>query len=456
VKFHVYLSDSKDAVSQGTAEADKGTVTAPLFTPAPALEAATTYYWRVDEIGGDNSALAGPVWSFTTVIPVDDFESYTDVEGSRIYEAWIDGWTNNTGSTVGYATAPFAEQRPKFVHGGTQSMPLDYNNINSPWYSEAEFDFSGSQDWMAGGADALVLHVRGRPVDFEVRRVTTPPTIDAKIDPAWADASIQYITTKVDGADPTSPADLSGQFRALYDTDNLYLLIEVNDDVLVQDSDAAQGWLDDRIEVFIDGDNSKDAAQDTKNDYQYCFRWNHGQVETPVEWYRSPGSLAGVQYGIVTTPTGYLVEIKLPWQTMIGSSAKPGQLFGIDVTIDDDDDGGDRDTQVAWYLTSGDPHRPSMWGTAILAETGKPADRLYVAIEDAAKHTSIAVHPNPDITKLLTWDQWKIPLSNFTGVNLSAVRKMYLGVGDRSKPTPGGAGIVFIDDIYLTTPAAAK
>jgi len=455
VKYHVYLSDNREAVGQSKAEADKGTVTDPLFTPAATLEAATTYYWRVDTTGADGSVLAGPLWSFTTMVPIDDFESYTDAEGSRIYEIWIDGWTNNNGSTVGYATAPFAEQRPKFVHGGAQSMPLDYNNINAPWYSEAEFAL-GSQDWTVNGADTLVLHVRGRPVDIEVPRVSTPPTIDAKIDPAWSQASIQYIKTKVDGADPTSPADASGQFRVLYDADNLYVLVEVNDDVLVQDSDPAQGWLDDRIEVFIDGDNSKNPTQDTKNDYQYCFRWNHGMVETPVEWYRSPGSLAGVKYAVVTTATGYLAEIKLPWVTMIGGPAKPGQFIGIDVMIDDDDDGGDRDTQMAWYLTGGDPHRPNMWGTAVLAETSKPADRLYVAIEDAAKHKAIVVHPNPDITKLLTWDSWKIPLSDFAGMNLAAVKKMYIGVGDRNKPAPGGAGIVFIDDIYLTRPAAAK
>lgn len=37
----------------------------------------------------------GEVWSFTTqeYAVIDDFESYTDEEGSRIYETWIDGLT---------------------------------------------------------------------------------------------------------------------------------------------------------------------------------------------------------------------------------------------------------------------------------------------------------------------------------------------------------------------------
>jgi hypothetical protein len=129
------------------------------------LEWGKTYYWRVDEIDTTNpeSPWKGTVWSFTTAdfTVVDDFESYTDDEGNRIYETWIDGWTNNTGSTVGYAQAPFAEQR--IVHGGGQSMPLEYNNENSPWYSEAELTWATPQNWTVNGIDTLVLYVQGKP-----------------------------------------------------------------------------------------------------------------------------------------------------------------------------------------------------------------------------------------------------------------------------------------------------
>ncbi len=159
IKHHVYLGDSSDAVSQGAAGTDKGELTDPNFTPG-ALEGLTTYYWRVDETVAGGAVRTGPVWKFTTCLSVDDFEGYTDEEGSRIYETWIDGWTNGTGSTTGNSTAPFAEQT--IVHGGKQALPLDYNNVKSPLYSEAEREFSPVQDWTAGNADALVLYVRGQ------------------------------------------------------------------------------------------------------------------------------------------------------------------------------------------------------------------------------------------------------------------------------------------------------
>jgi hypothetical protein len=159
IKHHLYFGDSNDAVVQGAAAADKGELTDPTFTPG-ALESLTTYYWRVDETVAAGTVRTGPVWKFTTCLSVDDFESYTDDEGKRIYETWIDGWTNGTGSVVGNPTAPFAEKT--IVHGGLQSMPLDFNNVAAPNYSEAEQEFSSVQDWTASNADTLVLSVRGR------------------------------------------------------------------------------------------------------------------------------------------------------------------------------------------------------------------------------------------------------------------------------------------------------
>jgi hypothetical protein len=158
---HVYFGDGRDAVQAGAADTDKGPVTGTTFTPGP-LEPLTTYYWRVDEIGLANAVTAGAVWSFTTFLPVDDFEAYTDdvTAQTTIFDTWIDGLTNGlTGSIVGNAQAPFAEQ--KVVHSGKQAMPLDYNNVNSPWYSEAERQWTAAQDWTAEGADTLVLYFRG-------------------------------------------------------------------------------------------------------------------------------------------------------------------------------------------------------------------------------------------------------------------------------------------------------
>ena len=127
------------------------------------LDLGMTYYWRIDEVNEAATAgtWEGDVWSFATLeyIEVDNFESYTDNEGSLIYEAWIDGWENETGSQVGYLDAPFAELT--IVHGGGQSMPLAYNNTVPLGYSEAERTFDVAQDWTVRGTGTLTIHFRG-------------------------------------------------------------------------------------------------------------------------------------------------------------------------------------------------------------------------------------------------------------------------------------------------------
>jgi len=125
------------------------------------LELDTTYYWKVAEV---NEAAVpgtwdGPVWSFSTqeYLVVDDFESYDDDENA-IYDAWLDGWINETGSTVGYLDAPFAERT--IVHEGSQSMPLFYDN-GAAGISEAELTLAPAQDWTQAGIATLVVHFRG-------------------------------------------------------------------------------------------------------------------------------------------------------------------------------------------------------------------------------------------------------------------------------------------------------
>jgi hypothetical protein len=74
---------------------------------------------------------------------------------------------------------------------------------------------------------------------------------------------------------------------------------------------------------------------------------------------------------------------------------------------------------------------------------------LYVAVEDNAGHVKVVNHPELAAVQIGAWQEWNIELTQFsaTGVNLAAVKKMYIGLGNRSTPQVGGKGTIFIDDI---------
>jgi hypothetical protein len=155
----VYLATDADAVAAGTAPAADRTQRS--YTP-PALNLGTTYFWRVDEVG-ETGTFEGNLWSFTTqeFLVVDDFESYDDQE-NRIYQVWIDGEMNKTGSQVGYLESDdgtFGERT--IVHSGRQSMPLFYDNSGTTVYSEAERTFAVPQDWTKHGHKTLSLAFYG-------------------------------------------------------------------------------------------------------------------------------------------------------------------------------------------------------------------------------------------------------------------------------------------------------
>ncbi len=161
----LYFSADRAAVVAGTALID--TLDESRYSVS-GLDFGSIYYWKVNEVNEIGPSFwEGDIWSFSTIefAMVEDFESYTDDidAGQAIFDTWLDGWVNNTGSTVGYLETPFAERR--IVHSGAQSMPLQYDNATSPFYSETQREFETAQNWTAYGADTLALHFQGRPED---------------------------------------------------------------------------------------------------------------------------------------------------------------------------------------------------------------------------------------------------------------------------------------------------
>jgi hypothetical protein len=115
----------------------------------------------------------GDVWTFATkeYQVIDDFESYTNDVGIRVFQTWIDGWGytepapgnpgNGTGATVGYDPLAGDVMEKKIVHGGKQSMPLQYDNTGASSYSETTRTFDAPRNWTASGIKSLSLYFQG-------------------------------------------------------------------------------------------------------------------------------------------------------------------------------------------------------------------------------------------------------------------------------------------------------
>jgi internalin A len=78
-------------------------------------------------------------------------------------------------------------------------------------------------------------------------------------------------------------------------------------------------------------------------------------------------------------------------------------------------------------------------------------EQLYLSIEDDAGQIVIMTNPDPDAVLTEQWQQWSIPLADLTakGVDVTAILKLSIGVGNPENTQPGGIGIIYIDDIRV-------
>jgi hypothetical protein len=95
------------------------------------------------------------------------------------------------------------------------------------------------------------------------------------------------------------------------------------------------------------------------------------------------------------------------------------------------------------------------WQTAeigVAQVSGNTPETFYISLEDSAGKSKVVANPDKTVIATGAWQQWDIPLSQFSssGVNVGAIKKMVVGVGDRSAPKTGGLGKLYIDDIRLT------
>ncbi len=78
---------------------------------------------------------------------------------------------------------------------------------------------------------------------------------------------------------------------------------------------------------------------------------------------------------------------------------------------------------------------------------------MYVALGDSDSNAVVYYTGDINDIKKAEWQEWNIPLSSFTDVTLTDVRRIYIGLGERGNvTTKSGKGIMFFDDIRLYPP----
>ncbi|MEN6334449.1 MAG: hypothetical protein ABFE01_09325, partial [Phycisphaerales bacterium] len=424
----VFFGTDSDAVAAGTASA--ATVTDHSYTPA-SMTFGTKYFWKVDEVG-DAGTYAGDVWSFTSqeFSPLDDFEAYTDDEGSRIYEFWIDGLADSSsGSTVGYMTAPFAEKA--IVHAGRQAMPMAYDNTKAPFFSEAYKEFESPQNCTGSGATELCVWTRGYPAvaSTAVTETGGKMTLTGSGADIWGnsdDFTYAYKTLNGDGT-------MIARVTNIGPGTNTW----AKGGVMIRDSINGGSM---QAMMIMSANTDGAAGNGARVQYRATTNGTSATSDSSVV-VTVPGWVKIERTG--GTFSGYTSTDGKTW-SMVGTTiiemADP-VLIGICVTSHVATE--ERTFQFEGIAATGNV--TGAWqGAVVNAAQFNDAAPMYLTVTDSSGKSATAT--SDTAATAAAWTRWTIPMNSLNGVSFSKIKKITIGVGAKGATT-GGAGMVFIDDI---------
>jgi hypothetical protein len=202
---------------------------------------------------------------------------------------------------------------------------------------------------------------------LQIPKASQAPIIDGAMDPIWKCVSA-YAMTKPEGGQLTDPPekydDHYAQFRAMWDANNLYIFLSVVDDSLFGGADAnvSSPWMNDCMELFIDGKNEKASSYDA-NDKQW--RWVYGETPENKKAGDGPGkwawkvTSAGYQFELAISKTDLANYFKLESDTEIGFEISNGDL----------EKASSPQRVLHWWTNVATTwNNPSLFGTAVLSD----------------------------------------------------------------------------------------
>jgi regulation of enolase protein 1 (concanavalin A-like superfamily) len=319
-------------------------------------------------------------------------------------------------------------------------MPMDYNNIKSPFYSEADQTFAPQQDWTGYGVTDLSLWFRGNPVRF-------------------VDKGNEAFTVSASGHDIWDAAD---DFRFVYKRLNGDGSILVKVDSLVNTNVWAKAGV--MIRESLDAGSPMaymivSAASGAQLGWRLTLSSNAASAPA-VAAIRAPQWVKLTRTGNVFTAQYSAdgktwLDIKDP--TLTGTNVAttvmmPGSVY-IGLCVTSHNAATTTTAEFSGAATTGGV--TGAWQEVWIGDDPdrtNSAANVYVAVEDSTGKSAVAVHSDPLAATLGAWTEWKVPLTSLTGVNLARIKKLSIGVGDRTGAKPGGSGRIYIDDIRVTKP----
>lgn len=203
---------------------------------------------------------------------------------------------------------------------------------------DGDGDGDGDGDADVGGGDAP---------ETEIPRALIDPTIDGSLR-EWPPLRYSLNTNSAELRDGhvqrPEATDSSLVFDLRWTDEALIFAARVLDEAEQIDSELV--WMDDSVELYVDGDNNDEVPTYDENDHQYTVVRDlriadRGEI--------IDAAARGIVHGVDTIGTNFTIELSVPW-TELGGAPTVGRVIGVDVALNDDDDGDGEDSHLVMWL----------------------------------------------------------------------------------------------------------
>ena len=497
----LYFSENIDDIRNGVGAI---TLTPSSYAVPQRLEFATTYYWRVDESTTGGAVFDGDIWSFTTEFFDYPIKNVTATASSSVAGKGPENAVNGSGlDSTGLLHG----------NQCTASMWLSDNAGPLPAWILFEFDnvyklhemlvwnFNETLEPMVGlgfknvmieysddGVDFVTLgttheFARGTGSDDYAHNTTidmggvgakfvrlTPNTNFEDLLPMFGLSEVRFLSIPVQAGEPNPP---SGTFDVPLDMDLAWRR--------GREANKHNVYFSDDRQAVMDGTSPATTVSQAGHgplslDLGKTYFWRVDEVndaETPSMWPGEVWSFTTINSLVVDDFESYndLNEgepgsnrIYSAWLdgydnpavngSVVGNVAAPfaeqtivhGDLQSMPMSYDNAVGKSEATLTLTdtrnW--TEKGVNRLAIW---YIGDTSNSAEQMYVVINNSAE----VINDNPNAAQADQWTEWVIDLKAFAdqGVNLNIVNSITLGLGNRSNPQPGGAGIMYFDDIGL-------
>jgi hypothetical protein len=490
IKHDVYFGIDKAAVEARSAGVAKGTLTTLTFDPG-ALAQNTTYYWVVDETTVSGQKVAGPVWSFTTVggggglrgeyfagnapsgepaLSRIDQSVDLNLTGATSPGAPIpgDGWSARWTADLEIAVADTFRFSVN-CQDGTR-LWIDGELIIDKWVTPTvTSEYFSVPIYLEKGIHSLVLEFYDSGGDAVEQLYWSTATMAKVIVPAGPLQPPYHAAAYYPGGKAVDvPQELTLSWKAgekaaqhdVYFGDNAQAVA----DATPATADVYKGRQKLAENTFAPG----------TLEWNKTYYWRIDEVNdtaTGSPWKGNVWSFTTANFIVVdnmetyTDDTGN--EIFTVWvdgftdqksNSTVGNMQAPfaevvyvnSGRQALNLAYDN--------TRAPFFSEAQREFAPAQdWtvsgmNTLQLALQGMAtngAGQVYVSVEDSAGKSATVVNANAAAVTSGIYSEWKVALSQFAGVDLAKVKKLYLGVGDKKAPSAGGAGTIYVDDIRV-------